>query len=158
LEGRHSGNGFSYAFEEGFLNRYFVFGLHENYTSKTVFQRIKQYQDRVKYNTYEQIAIRKEKSFSTEMQQALDFVSTQHFGIEMDLDALAGFPSSAMTLSGFAVEKARYFLDFFASHPKAAYLHICEAAPNFSDEKNPNLVGKLISYLITDFIKAKTLE
>lgn len=158
LEGRHSGNGFSYAFEEGFLNRYFVFGLHENYTSKTVFQRIKQYQDRVKYNTYEQIAIRKEKSFSTEMQQALDFVSTQHFGIEMDLDALAGFPSSAMTLSGFAVEKARYFLNFFASHPKAAYLHICEAAPNFSDEQNPNLVGKLISYLITDFIKAKTLE
>src|SRR5690606_15001942 len=158
LEGRHSGNGFSYAFEEGFLNRYFVFGLHENYTSKTVFQRIKQYQDRVKYNSYEQIAIRKEKSFSTEMQQALDFVATQHFGIETDLDALAGFPSSAMTLSGFSVEKARYCLDFFASHPKAAYLHIREVAPNYSDEQNPSLLGKLISYLITDFIKAKTLE
>lgn len=156
LEGRHSGNGFSYAFEEGFLNRYFVFGLHENYTSKTVFQRMKQYQDRVKYNTYEQIAIRKEKSFSTEMQQALEFVSTQHFGIELDLDAVANFPSSAMTLSGFSVEKIRNFLNFFASHPKAAYLHICEAAPNFSDEKNPNLVGKLIAYLITDFIKVRT--
>src|SRR5690606_9238994 len=36
LEGRHSGNGFSYAFEEGFLKKYFIFGLHENYTSKNV--------------------------------------------------------------------------------------------------------------------------
>src|SRR5690606_33441513 len=130
-------------------------GLHENYTSKMVFQRIKQHPDRVKYNTYEQITIRKEKSFSTEMQQALDFVATQHFGIEIDLDALAGFPSSAMTLSGFSVEKARYFLNFFASNPKASYLHICEGATNFSEDKNPNLVGKAISYLITDFIKAK---
>jgi formiminoglutamase len=34
LEGRHSGNGFSYAYEEGFLKKYFIFGLHENYTSK----------------------------------------------------------------------------------------------------------------------------
>jgi formiminoglutamase len=32
IEGRHSGNGFSYAFEEGFLSKYFIFGLHENYT------------------------------------------------------------------------------------------------------------------------------
>ena len=36
LEGRHSGNGFSYAFQEGFLNNYFIFGIHENYSSKAV--------------------------------------------------------------------------------------------------------------------------
>jgi formiminoglutamase len=34
LEGRHSGNGFSYAYEEGFLKNILFFGLHENYTSK----------------------------------------------------------------------------------------------------------------------------
>ncbi len=34
LEGRHSGNGFSYAIDEGFLNRYFIFGLHENHHLK----------------------------------------------------------------------------------------------------------------------------
>ena len=33
LEGRHSGNGFSYAMDEGFLECYFIFGVHENYTS-----------------------------------------------------------------------------------------------------------------------------
>ena len=51
LEGRHSGNGFSYAYEEGFLNRYFIFGLHENYTSKSVLDSLKKIDDRVKFNT-----------------------------------------------------------------------------------------------------------
>ena len=48
-EGRHSGNAFSYAFEEGFLHNYFIFGLHENYTSKAVLSNIKKATDRVKY-------------------------------------------------------------------------------------------------------------
>ena len=34
LEHRHSGNGFSYAKNEGFLDHYFIFGLHRNYTSQ----------------------------------------------------------------------------------------------------------------------------
>ena len=57
LEGRHSGNGFSYAYEEGFLKKYFIFGLHENYTSKNVLDNLKKIENRVKYNTYDQINI-----------------------------------------------------------------------------------------------------
>ncbi len=155
LEGRHSGNGFSYAYEEGFLNKYFIFGIHENYTSKGILQRIKENQSRIKYNTYEQIAVRKEKSFSEELDMALEFISDTNFGIEIDLDSVENLPSSAMTLSGFSIEKLRRFLHVFASDSNASYLHICEGAPELSDEKNPNLVGKLIAYLITDFIKAK---
>lgn len=44
LEGRHSGNGFSYAYEDGFLKNYFIFGLHESYTSKAVLHHIKRNQ------------------------------------------------------------------------------------------------------------------
>lgn len=155
LEGRHSGNGFSYAFEEGFLDKYFIFGIHENYTSKAVLQRIKEHQHRVQFNTYEQIAIRKEKSFSSELKRAMEFISENHFGIEIDLDSVENLPSSAMSLSGFSVEKMRRFLHFFAGSSQAVYLHICEGAPELADQKNPNLIGKLIAYLITDFIKAK---
>nr|WP_308225039.1 hypothetical protein [Flavobacterium sp. J372] len=61
LEGRHSGNGFSYAYEEGFLRKYFIFGLHENYCGKGVMETIKKTEGRVKYNTYEQIAVTREK-------------------------------------------------------------------------------------------------
>ena len=154
LEGRHSGNGFSYAFEEGFLGKYFIFGIHENYPSKDVLQRIKENQNRIKYNTYEQMSVRKETSFSEELDVALQFIGDTDFGIEIDLDSVENLPSSAMTLSGFSVEKLRRFLHFFASDSRVSYLHICEGAPDLSDEKNPNLVGKLIAYLITDFMKA----
>ncbi len=40
-EGRHSGNGFSYAHAEGFLKRYYIFGLHENYTSEKILKNLK---------------------------------------------------------------------------------------------------------------------
>jgi formiminoglutamase len=158
LEGRHSGNGFSYAFEEGFLKKYFVFGLHENYTSKSVLDLIKKTEDRVRYITYDSLKIRKEKDFNTEMYNALEFIKSDSYGIEIDLDALPNIASSAMTSSGFSVEELRQFITFFGKHKNATYLHICEGAPDLGEEKNNHLIGKLIGYLITDFIKASAIE
>lgn len=154
LEGRHSGNGFSYAYEEGFLKKYFIFGLHENYTSKSVLDLIKKTEDRVRYNTYDSLAIRKEKQFNQEMVNALDYIKTDYFGIEIDLDAIPNIASSAMTLSGFSVEELRQFISFFGKNKNASYIHICEGAPDLGEEKNNHLIGKLIGYLVTDFIKA----
>jgi formiminoglutamase len=34
FRGRHSGNGFSYAYEEGFLKKYFVFGCMKTIPQK----------------------------------------------------------------------------------------------------------------------------
>ncbi|WP_306350279.1 formimidoylglutamase [Flavobacterium sp. '19STA2R22 D10 B1'] len=154
LEGRHSGNGFSYAFEEGFLKKYFIFGLHESYTSKSVLDIMKKTEDRVRYNTYDEIGIRKEKHFEQEMFQALNFIKSENYGIEIDLDAIPGIASSAMTLSGFSVENVRQFIHYFGQNTNASYLHICEGAPNLGEEKNSHLVGKLIGYLVTDFMKS----
>lgn len=157
LEGRHSGNGFSYAYEEGFLKKYFIFGLHENYTSKSVLDIIKKIEDRVRYNTYDSVNIRKEKEFNQEMDLALEFVKDDFFGIEIDLDSIPNIASSAMTLSGFSVEQLRQFISFFAKNKNAGYLHICEGAPDLGEEKNNHLIGKLIGYLVTDFIKSNTM-
>ncbi len=158
LEGRHSGNGFSYAYEEGFLKKYFVFGLHENYTSKNVLDILKNLEDKVRFNTYDEINIRKKKNFNDEMFAAHEFVKNDFYGIEIDLDALPNIASSAMTLSGFSVEELRRFVSFFANHKNASYLHICEGAPDLGEEKNNHLIGKLIGYLITDFMKANVSE
>jgi len=154
LEGRHSGNGFSYAYEEGFLQRYFIFGLHENYTSKKVLNIIKKIYNRVRFNTYDEIAIRKHKNFDDEMRKAYAFIDNACFGIEIDLDAIPNIASSAMTLSGFSVEQVRQFVHFFGQSRNAGYLHICEGAPDLGEEKNNHLIGKLIGYLVTDFMKA----
>ena len=149
-EGRHSGNGFSYAYAEGFMKNYFIFGLQENYTSDALLKKMKKVKS-IKYNTYEAIEVRNEVDFKPEMKAALDHVSGKKFGIEIDCDAIENIPSSAKTPSGFSVKHARQFVNYFGKHSNAAYLHICEASPT---KKTKTKVGKLITYLITDFIRA----
>ena len=152
-EGRHSGNGFSYAFNEGFLENYFIFGLHENYTSEALFKTLNKLPN-VKYNTYENLKIRRKTNFNTEVIRATNHICNAPFGIEIDCDAIENIPSSAMTPSGFSVNKARAFVNEFGAHKNATYLHICEAAPTKDTE---TLVGKLITYLITDFLRTRHL-
>lgn len=149
-EGRHSGNGFKYAYSEGFLKKYFIFGLHENYTSKDIFKALDENKN-LDYNTFEAIKVRKEINLKNEMLRARDYVSENSFGIEIDCDAIQNIPSSAMTPSGFSVNETRQFVSYFGADKNAAYLHICEAAPTTETETQ---VGKLITYLITDFIRA----
>lgn len=149
-EGRHSGNGFSYTYAEGFLKNYFIFGLHENYTSDKLFKTLNKVKA-IKYNTYEALEVRSELDYNSELERGLNHVSSRPYGIEIDCDAIENIPSSAATPSGFSVKQARQFLHFFANHENASYLHICEAAPT---NKTETKVGKLITYLITDFIRA----
>jgi formiminoglutamase len=68
--------------------------------------------DRVRYNTYDSIGIRKEKSLVKRWQVPWIY-KTDFFGIEIDLDAIPNIASSAMTLSGFSVEELRQFISFF---------------------------------------------
>lgn len=151
-EGRHSGNGFSYAYAEGFLKRYFIYGLHENYTSEKLLKTLNKIKA-VKYCTYEDLEINKSVKPQEVRELAAKFISKAPFGIEIDCDAIEHIPSSAMTPSGFSVKQARRFVHYFGQQEGVTYLHICEAAPK---RKTESTVGKLITYLITDFIKAKS--
>ncbi|PVW16375.1 formimidoylglutamase [Marixanthomonas spongiae] len=152
LEHRHSGNGFSYAFEDGFLNKYSIFGIHRNYTSKAVFETMDTNPKRIQYSIFEEIAISKKISFSKALQNAEAFINTktEYFGVELDLDAIEHMGSSAMTPSGFTLTEARKFIRYFSEKENCKYIHICEGAPSFS--ANPNQLGKAISYLISDCI------
>jgi formiminoglutamase len=153
-EGRHSGNGFSYAFAEGFLKKYFVFGLHENYTSEYMLATMNKLKKKIKYNTFESIKIRKELDFNEGLQSALEHIADRPFGIEIDCKAIEYIPSNDMTPSGFSGNEVREFVSFFAKQEHATYLHICEAAPSLGTEQQAIQTGKLISYLITDFMRA----
>ena len=154
LEGRHSGNGFSYALEEGYLDRYFIFGVHENYTSKEILNYIEASKSKIKFNTFEDLIVRKKMSFKKASKKAMDFIYNTKFGIEIDCDAIQNIPSSAQTPSGFSVNQTRRFVHYFGSDPNATYLHICEAATGEDSQTNAQ-TGKLLSYLITDFMNAR---
>ena len=129
--------------------------MHENFVSKSVFNTLKTIEERVKYVTYEEMAVRKSKSFSTEITNAIKFISNTPFGLEIDLDAIPNIHSSAMTLSGFSVEKTRHFIHQVGKEENASYFHICEGAPDLDLSNNNHLTGKLIATLILDFIKSK---
>ncbi len=152
MEGRHSGNGFRYAESDGYLGKYSIVGLHENYVSQNVLADI-QSNPFIQYTSYEDIYLREKKNFMQAVAQATDFTEDNFAGIELDMDCIEQTLSSACTPSGISVLDARKFLTYTGGHTKAAYLHICEGASQLADGRKDDSTGKLISYLVSDFVK-----
>lgn len=153
LEGRHSGNGFSYAFRERLINRYAVFAMHEQYNNKAALQLFKENATQLYYNTYESVFVREDIDMKTALKHCLGFVKGLPCAVELDLDSITNVPSSAKTSSGISPLQGRQYVYRCATELNAVYLHIAEGAPVLSHIKADNKTGKLIAYLISDFIK-----
>jgi formiminoglutamase len=156
FEGRHSGNGFSYAFEEGILNKYAVFSLHEQYNTENVISKFKNNPEFLFFNTYEDIFIREKETFNQALTNCINFCKETYCGVELDLDSVINVPSSARTSSGLSSLQARQYVYRCAKELNAAYLHIAEGAPVTAHVKADYKTGKLIAYLVSDFIKGVT--
>lgn len=150
LEHRHSGNGFSYAKKEGFLDKYYIFGLHRNYTSQEIIDRTTAANATIKIAWFEHMMLSRGSSIMQATIEADNFICDDNYGVEVDLDAIANMGSSAMNPVGFSVADARSFNKHFSRQKNCCYIHICEGAPAF--ELFPNQVGKVISYLVSDVI------
>ncbi|WP_207493573.1 formimidoylglutamase [Aridibaculum aurantiacum] len=153
LEGRHSGNGFSYAEEDGFLQKYFVVGLHENYLNQNIWMDIVN-NPFIDFISYEDIFIHEKSNFLQAVAQATSFTDDTFTGIEVDMDSIENVLSSATTPCGVSAKHARQFVTYAASEANCAYLHICEGAARLPDGRTSDTTGKLISYLVSDFVKA----
>lgn len=153
LEGRHSGNGFSYAYEENYIDKYAVFCIHEQYNNKEVIKQFKEQSNKLFYFTYEDIFIREKINFSDALKRTVNFVSSNATGVEIDIDSITNAPSSAKTSSGLSPVQARQYAYFCGKYLNAKYLHIAEAAPILSHIKADNKTGKLLAYIMSDFIK-----
>lgn len=152
-EGRHSGNGFKYAEEDGYLGKYCIVGLHENYVSQNVLMDMHN-NPFVDYISYEDIFLQERKNFIQAIAHATGFTEDTYTGIELDMDAIQYTLSSAATPCGITPLHARQFITFAATDAKVAYLHICEGASQLVDGRKDETTGKLISYLVCDFVKA----
>ncbi|MFB6305962.1 MAG: arginase family protein [Flavobacteriales bacterium] len=91
MEGRHSGNGFSYAFNEGYLDRYHILGLHNNYNSEHTFTNLNEHPEKIQYNTFEQI-FSGDKTFREYVSETLSPLKEIYTGIEVDLDSVMFMP------------------------------------------------------------------
>ncbi|NCT94801.1 MAG: formimidoylglutamase [Chitinophagaceae bacterium] len=153
MEGRHSGNGFSYAEADGYLEKYCVIGLHENYLPQNVWMDIvnNPFLDCI---TYEDIFLHEKRTFLQAIGHATGFTEDTYCAIELDMDAIANSNSSAASPVGITLTQARQYISFTAADSKVAYLHICEGASQLADGRTCHYTGKSISYLVTDFVKA----
>ena len=156
-EGRHNGNAFRYAEEDGYLGKYCMVGLHENYISQNVLMDIHN-NPFIDYISYEEIFIHERKNFIQAVAHATGFTEDSYTGIEIDLDCIENVLTSAITPSGITPLLARKFVTFTAQDSKPAYLHICEGATQLADGRKNKTTGKLISYLVSDFIKELTQD
>lgn len=147
LEHRHSGNGFSYARRDKHLKKYTVFGLHPNYTPQYIFEEMDGTAD-MEYFLFDEIET--EEEILENFRRCIRFINTGKFGLEVDCDAIANFPSSATSPTGFSLNRVRQLVQRAAKEKNCCYLHLCEA---IDEESFPT--GKALSYLITDYVKSK---
>ena len=154
LEGRHSGNAFSYAEEDGFLQKYCVIGIHENYLTQNIWMDVVN-SPFIDFITYEDIFIHEKKNFLEAIAHATTFTEDNFTGIEVDLSCIENTMSCAMSPSGVNPVHARQFISYASADSKTAYLHICEGSSKAAGGSSVEAAGKFISYLVSDFLKAK---
>lgn len=147
LDFRHSGNGFSYALAEGYLDKYSIFGLHKNYTPQAILEGMNE-NKKIKFHLFEDCLHLTSLDKLVKMKSSLDFLRGE-FGVELDCDVIQNFNSSAVTPSGFSLNVIRSLMKLIRKH-QIHYLHICEAAPH-----EYTLIGKAISYLVSDFLRGE---
>jgi formiminoglutamase len=155
MEGRHSGNAFRYAEEDGYLQKYCIVGLHENYLPQNVWIDMVN-NPFIDCITFEDIFVHDKRTFMQAVAHATGFTDDTLTGIDVDIDCIEHTLSSAMTPVGILPIHARQYISFAAADNKPAYLHICEGATTLADGRSDATSGKLVSYLVSDFVKAKS--
>jgi formiminoglutamase len=157
-EGRHSGNGFSYAAKGGYLQHYFSLGMNELKNSATNIESLKSYG--FQWASYQDIWVRRRYDFDAALTRGKEYLNLAKtpFGIELDVDCLSMMPASAFTNCGIQVQDAEYYVYNLASELTSCYLHLAEGAP----EQHPssyhaglNDVGQVYASLVLSFIQAK---
>lgn len=148
-QGRHSGNAFSYALKDGYLKKYGVFGLHENYNNNDMLNLISTSSNMSAIYFDELIKTKDRTTIWPDFIKPFDY----YMGLEIDLDSIENVLSSASTPSGFTLNDMRRLV--LNTKKKLAYLHLCEGAVQLSDGRSDQSTAKTIVYLATDFIKAQ---
>jgi len=162
LEGRHSGNGFSYATKAGWLRKYFVLGLHELKNSAAALQQLAA--AGAGYCSYQRIWQRRQLTLAQAITQAIDFVGADEsapLGIELDTDSISGMPVSAYTNCGVSVADAEFYVWQLAQLARVRYLHLAEAAPAQHPaglKAGMNEAGQVLSALVLAFIQARAAQ
>lgn len=147
---RHSGNAFSYAIKDGYLENYGIYGLQENYNNAAVLRKIES-SDNINCIYFDELVKTGDHTAVwSDFNKPFDF----RMGLEIDLDAIENMLSSAATPSGFTLNDVRRMV--LNTKKKLSYLHLAEGAVALSDGRTDQNTAKALVYLATDFMKAQS--
>ncbi len=144
-EGRHSGNGFRYAYSQGFISKYAVLGLHEIYNNQAILDMFESDKNFL-FETFES-GIKLQVHSLTRILNFLD----KKIGLEIDLDGIKNMPSSAISPIGYSEEEVLKFIAEISQKKEVLYYHLAEGSP---DEKYPYKVGKFLCYAVSTILKS----
>ena len=157
-EGRHSGNGFAYAHEQGALDYYHVLGLHELKNNSASLAALQESGKR--WTSYQAIWVRRELSLAQALERISDdlHLAGKPLGVELDLDAIAGLASSAETVAGIPLTDALHCVFHLAQHHPCAYLHLAEGAPACHPagvDAGRRQIGQALSELVYSYLSGR---
>ncbi|MCE9679934.1 formimidoylglutamase [Shewanella sp. AS1] len=160
-EGRHSGNGFSYAAASGALGYYHVLGLHELKNSQQTLEQLSAFGGQ--WHSLQAIWVRQELSLESALNEIITNLNDSGLpvAIELDLDAISNMPSSASTAAGVPLLDALKYVNRIASKTNVSYLHLAEGAPSChvaGSVAGQREVGQSISELIYAYIQGRSAQ
>jgi len=150
-EGRHSGNGFSYARADGFLGKYALLGMSEAYATQAIIADIKA-DDRIAAFTFESM-LRGGITPARMVELAIAHLGETPATLELDLDAVAQAPASAAAASGFSSAEFRLMATQLARGINMKAAHIAEGAPG-SGAWPQDMLGKFVAEVVRDIATA----
>jgi formiminoglutamase len=104
--------------------------------------------DEIEYLSYED-GLAGEESMEETLVRIEELLGS-HYAIELDIDVIAEFPSSAQSISGFSLEQVRKMIYSLDTNP--TYFHLCEGRIASADDAAR--AGRGLALLVADFIKA----
>ena len=144
IDYRHSGNSFSYAIDQNYLNQYTIFGLDKAYTPEYIYKFIDQnkkincvFADEIYRRTNPEI-IYKAKHEAEKLSE---------FGLEIDMDCVKHQPASALNPVGFFPQQLYAILQALAIDT-ISYVHFCEAVKSKKFGS-----GKLVANLVFSILQ-----
>ena len=153
LEGRHSGNPFSYAKKNKILEKYAVLGLQELTTNIKSLNHFKTDGNWI-YLPFESWGVSGSSSFDHSLNIALNHVCTNSvFGLEICADSIIDCPSSAGSQHGWSWNKVFNVAYQSAQTQRCQYIHLAEIAlPLIHSSMQMNVAKSAVAALIA-FVK-----
>ena len=148
LDGRHSGNPFSYAIDQKQLGSYGVFGLHKAFNNRRITEFL--LENNVQFGYFDDYVFHPDQ-FMIDVKAYLSTVSQENFvGVELDMDCMANVPSSAMSPIGFTINDARKYVNECLINGKVGYFHFPEGA--VIQEGDDRTIGRILAQFVFDIL------